>query len=267
MACLGSFKPSKSDWPWHWPVKVTKIKCNHTNGLPMDAFLLIFNSHIWPTSAPLWDIGLRTMSDLDFDLSRSLKVICNSVIWLPIYAFLLMLNSNIWPNCTPLWDTRLQNVSDPDFDLSRSLKVKCDSVIRLPIYAFILMFNSNIWPNSAPFQDKSLRNLSDLVFDFQGHSRSNVMVSLDVPYTVCVDTYSNHMSISHRLALIATQNVFFDCVSGIRPKSRKSNVHLMTPNDLEWCRAKDIPYNNYVELLPVSPKFHPVSLYDRSFSR
>ncbi len=101
-------------------------------------------------------------------------------------------------------------MSDPDFDLSRSLKVKCDSVIRLPIYAFILMFNSNIWPNSSPFQDKSLRNLSDLVFDFQGHSRSNVMASLDVPYMVCVDTYSNHVPISHRLALIATQNVFFD---------------------------------------------------------
>ena len=35
------------------------------------------------------------MSDIDFDLSMSLKVICDSVIGLPIYAFLLF-NSDIW---------------------------------------------------------------------------------------------------------------------------------------------------------------------------
>ena len=37
-------------------------------------------------------------SDLDFDLSRSLKVKCDGVIGLPIYGFLLMFNSNIGPN-------------------------------------------------------------------------------------------------------------------------------------------------------------------------
>ncbi len=38
--------------------------------------------------APLQDVRLQNLSDLEFDLSRSLKVICNDVIGLPIYAFL-----------------------------------------------------------------------------------------------------------------------------------------------------------------------------------
>ncbi len=79
--------------------------------------------------APLHDIGLRNLSDLKFDLLRSLKVICADVIRLHIYAFLLMFNSKLWPNSAPLHDIRLRNVSDLEFDLSRSLKVKCDIVI------------------------------------------------------------------------------------------------------------------------------------------
>ncbi len=46
------------------------------------------------------------MSDLDFDLSRSLKVKCHFVIGLTIYSF-LMVNSNIWPNLAPIRDIRL----------------------------------------------------------------------------------------------------------------------------------------------------------------
>ena len=55
----------------------------------------MLNSNIWPNSAPLQDIRLQNLSDLDFDLSRSLRVKCDSVIGLPIYAFLLMFSSNI----------------------------------------------------------------------------------------------------------------------------------------------------------------------------
>ena len=89
----------------------------------------MFNSNIWPNAAPLQVIRLQNLSDLEFDLSRSLKVKCDSVIGLPIYAFLLMFNSSIWPNSAPLQDIRLQNLSDLKLGLSRSLKVKCDSVI------------------------------------------------------------------------------------------------------------------------------------------
>ena len=58
----------------------------------------MFNGSIWPNSAPLQDTSLQNVSDLEFDLSRSLKVRCDSVIGLPIYmyAFLLMFNGNIY---------------------------------------------------------------------------------------------------------------------------------------------------------------------------
>ncbi len=89
---------------------------------------------------------------------------------------------------TPLQDTRLRNLSDLEFDLLRSLNVMCDNVIGLPIYAFLLIFNSNIWPNSAPLQDIRLYKIYSLWvtlnLTFQGHSRSNVMMSLDLSYMV-----------------------------------------------------------------------------------
>ena len=67
------------------------------------------------------------LSDLDIDLSRSLKVQCDNVTGLPMYAF--MFKSNIWPYSAPLRDMALQHLSDLEFDLSRSLRVKCYSVI------------------------------------------------------------------------------------------------------------------------------------------
>ena len=80
----------------------------------------MFNGNRRPNSAPLQDIRLRNLSDLEFDLSRSLKVICDDVIGLLIYAFLLMFNSNLWPNSSPSQDIRLRNLSELEFDLSRS---------------------------------------------------------------------------------------------------------------------------------------------------
>ncbi len=50
----------------------------------------MFNSNIWPNSAPLQDIRLQNLSDLEFDLSRSLKVKCDDVIGLVIHGFLLI---------------------------------------------------------------------------------------------------------------------------------------------------------------------------------
>ncbi len=85
--------------------------------------------------APLQDIRLRNLSDLEFDLSGSLKVICDDVVGLPIYAFLLMFNSNIWPNPAPLQDTRLQNLSDLEFDVSRCYG-RIIYIDRLPLLNF-----------------------------------------------------------------------------------------------------------------------------------
>ncbi len=148
-------------------------------------------------------------------------------------GFLLMFNSNIGPNSAPLWDTRFQNVSDLDIHLSRPLNVKCNHTNGLPIYAFLLMFNSNIGPNSAPLQDTKLQNLSDLDFDL---SRSNVMVSLDSPYMVSNWYITNNcvMSISHCLAVIATQNVSpTSYLLSLGPNYEKLKAHRMT-SKLPW---------------------------------
>ncbi len=99
----------------------------------------MFNSNLWPNSAPSQIIRPRNLSDLELDLTRSLKVKCDSAIGLPIYAFLLMFNGNIWPNSAPLQDIRLRNLSDLEFDLTRSLKIKCDDVIGLVTNGFLLI--------------------------------------------------------------------------------------------------------------------------------
>ncbi len=78
-------------------MKVTKVKCNCTNGLPTYAFLFMLNTNIWTNIAPLRDKMLQNVSDLDFETSMSLKVKCESVFGLPIYAFLLMFISNRCP--------------------------------------------------------------------------------------------------------------------------------------------------------------------------
>ena len=46
------------------------------------------NGNIGPDLVPLRDIRLENLSDLDFDLSRSLKVKRHGVIGLTIYDFL-----------------------------------------------------------------------------------------------------------------------------------------------------------------------------------
>ncbi len=56
------------------------------------AFLLMLNSNIGSNQALLRDIRLGKLSDLYYDLSRSLMVKCESTIVPPIYGLLLMFN-------------------------------------------------------------------------------------------------------------------------------------------------------------------------------
>ena len=59
--------------------------------------------------------------------------------------------------------------------------------------------------------------------------------------------YSNRMSISHHLAVIATQNVFPYLLS-LGLNCEKSKVCTKWPkNDLECYKAKGTPYTGYVE--------------------
>ncbi len=68
-------------------------------GLPIYGFLLMFNSNIGPNQAPLRDIRLQNLCDLDFDLSRSLKVKSSGAFRLAIYDFILVSNSNYMSVC------------------------------------------------------------------------------------------------------------------------------------------------------------------------
>ncbi len=72
------------------------VELDSVSGLPIYHFLSVWNTtcNIWPNLATLQDIRLQNLTDLDFDLSSSLKVISYGAIGLPIYGFLLMFNSN-----------------------------------------------------------------------------------------------------------------------------------------------------------------------------
>ncbi len=67
---------------------------------------------------------LQNLSDIGFDLSKSLKMKSIGAVGLPTYGFLLMLNSSMCYNSALLRDIRLQILSDLEFDLLRLFKVK-----------------------------------------------------------------------------------------------------------------------------------------------
>ncbi len=53
-------------------------------------WVLVFKGNTWLDSAPLREIILQRVNNVEFDLSRSLEVKCAGAIGLTIYAFLLM---------------------------------------------------------------------------------------------------------------------------------------------------------------------------------
>ncbi len=115
-----------------------KVICDSVIELPIYGFLVISYSNTWANSDPLRDISLRNPSDLDVDLSSSLR----SNVMAPMdsqYMYMLSYNNNIWPNSAALQDMMLQNLSDLEFDLSMPIKVKCD-VIGLAIHGFLLTY-------------------------------------------------------------------------------------------------------------------------------
>ena len=91
------------------------------------------------------------------------------------------------------------------------------------------MFNSNTWPNSAPFAIyKALKSECPWLWPLkvsQGQiSWCHSTFSIWFPIDIC----SNYMHISHRLAPIATQNIF-SCMLPLRPNHEKSQVYRMIP--------------------------------------
>ncbi len=65
-ALLMRYRLSKSERPWHKPLKVTKSNVIVSVNSQY-VFLFMFNSNVRPNSAPLQDIRLQNLSDLDFD--------------------------------------------------------------------------------------------------------------------------------------------------------------------------------------------------------
>ena len=66
-----------------------KVECDVV-GLPVYGSAFKFTSNIWPKSPPLRDIRISNLSDLylsdlEFDLSRSLNVKCDGAITPPPY--------------------------------------------------------------------------------------------------------------------------------------------------------------------------------------
>ncbi len=86
-----------------------------------------------------------------------------------------------------------------------------------------------MWYNSSPLQDIRLRNLSDVELDLSRSLKVKCDDVLGLAIHGFLLTYSNHLSNSHHLVLIATQNVFFYLLP-LGPNYEKSQVHQMTLN-------------------------------------
>ncbi len=113
----------------------------------------MFNSNIWPNSGPLQDIRLRNVSDLEFDLSRSLKVKCDDFIGLAIHGFLLTytvitcqlspLSSHSHSQCILLSliiGPKLRKIASAPNDLKMSLNAKRPKVPLICWRDFLLSF-------------------------------------------------------------------------------------------------------------------------------
>ncbi len=82
-------------------------------------------------------IILQSLSDLDFDLTRSLKFKCDGAVGLSICDLLLVFDSNTLPISAPLRDISLRNLSFLDIDFSRSIK----SNVIIPMdYPYVLSY-------------------------------------------------------------------------------------------------------------------------------
>ncbi len=63
------------------------MNCGGAFGFHIYDFALMVNSNIWRNIVPLRDTAPQNVSDLEFDLSKSIKAKCDGGIGLPIYDF------------------------------------------------------------------------------------------------------------------------------------------------------------------------------------
>ncbi len=212
---------------WDWPVKVTKVKCNNTFGIPIYGLLLRFTSNICPILALLRDISLPHLNNLEIDLSRSLKSTVIASMDPPIHAFRLMLmfNSNIRPNSAPVRDISFQSLSDLDTDFSRSLWWNVIASIDSPYIISYSLLIKTYALTLIPYHIKGFDIWVILTLIVQGHTRSHLICNLTLHIWFPIDIFSNYMYMSiymyHRIALIAMQYVFSYLLSLGPIKNRK----------------------------------------------
>ena len=88
------------------------------------------------------------------------------------------------------------------------------------------MFNSNIWPSSFT-RYKASKSEWPWLWPFKVTQGQMWWCHWTLHIWFPIDIYSNRMSVSHRLAAIATQNVFSYLLS-LGPNNEKLKVHRMT---------------------------------------
>ncbi len=103
----------RSERPLLWLFKVIQFKNDGATELWIHNFL--FNSNIWPNSAPLHDIKPQNLTDLAFPLKVTEGLMWWCHLTLLAYGFLLFFNINIGTNSATLRDIRPRDVRDPDF--------------------------------------------------------------------------------------------------------------------------------------------------------
>ena len=132
---------------------------------PIYGFLLQFNSNIWPIFAPLSDINLPNLSDLDIDLSIYLMsnvIILLGTLYMVSYYCLLV----TWVQFCLIYDIKAFKIWVTLTLTFKVTKVKCNHTNGSPyMLSCWVTLTFDLWPNSGPLEDIRLWNLSDPEFD------------------------------------------------------------------------------------------------------
>ena len=126
------------------------------------------------------------MSDLDFDLSRSLQVKANGAIWKIIHDFLFNVNGNHGPICKRFQVTALRNMSDLDLTYpghSRSKPMAPFGSSSMTFYS-TLMVTTALSASVSKLQPSEICVTS--ILTSPGHSRSKPMAPVE---RACMTSY------------------------------------------------------------------------------
>ncbi len=143
-----------------------------------------FGLSIHVLTLSLWDKRSWNKSDLDVELSGSLKFKSQRVVVNPI-VFILVFNSSICFNYTLLWHIAIWNMSSFELHLSSSFNIKPDDSVRphnfsTPHMISLSVFYGDICPSLVPLHVMTVVSIwVTLNLAFQGNSISCLIVLPD----------------------------------------------------------------------------------------